>query len=148
MINTRAIGIILRNTVAAGQVAAFLLVAVPVPTLQAAAAPAAMLQFTAGGHALGFQSGGMYAAAANHALQDERNRFAAILAELPGGVVVCNVEGQILLYNQKAQEFLAEAAPTEENRLRSAIPERICSAGLRRKFPAGRRDRRRERKKD
>ena len=63
---------------------------------------------------------GAQIAAANRALQQERNRFAAILAELPNGVVVCNVEGQILLYNQKAQEFLNEAAPTEEHRRQTA----------------------------
>jgi len=53
---------------------------------------------------------------ANLALKQERNRFAALLSELPHGVVVCNTEGQILLYNRKAQAFLEGAAPTEENR--------------------------------
>lgn len=54
--------------------------------------------------------------AANLALRQERNRFAALLSELPHGVLVCNSEGQILLYNRKAQACLAEAAPTEESR--------------------------------
>ncbi|MHB8709113.1 MAG: hypothetical protein ACYC9I_09585, partial [Desulfuromonadales bacterium] len=53
--------------------------------------------------------------AANLALKQERNRFAALLSELPHGVLVCNAEGQILLYNRKAQAYLEEAAPTEEN---------------------------------
>ena len=50
------------------------------------------------------------------ALKQERNRFVALLSELPHGVVVCNTEGQILLYNRQAQLFLEEAAPTEEHR--------------------------------
>ena len=54
---------------------------------------------------------------ANQTVRSERNRFAALLAELPHGVVVCNSEGQILLYNRKAQSWLEEAAPTAENRL-------------------------------
>jgi len=54
---------------------------------------------------------------ANLSAKSERNRFAALLSELPHGVVVCNTEGQILLYNRKAQSWLEEAAPTAENRL-------------------------------
>ncbi len=53
--------------------------------------------------------------AANLALRQERNRFAALLSELPQGVLVCNTEGQILLYNRKAQAYLEEAAPTVES---------------------------------
>ncbi len=53
---------------------------------------------------------------ANLALKQERNRFAALLSDWPNGVLVCNAEGQILLYNRKAQGYLEEAAPTEENR--------------------------------
>ena len=53
---------------------------------------------------------------ANLALKQERNRFAALLSDWPNGVLVCNTEGQILLYNRKAQGYLEEAAPTEENR--------------------------------
>ena len=36
-------------------------------------------------------------------LLEERNRFAALMSELPTGVLVCNTHGQILLYNQQAQ---------------------------------------------
>ena len=49
-----------------------LLAALPVQSTQATpsapAAPAGLLQFTAGGHALGFDAGGMYAATGSHAL--------------------------------------------------------------------------------
>lgn len=41
---------------------------------------------------------------ASHRLQQERNRLAALMAELPHSVVVCNAEGRVLLYNQHARE--------------------------------------------
>jgi hypothetical protein len=48
----------------------FLLAILPVQAAHAAA-PADLLQFTAGGHALGFAAGGMYAATGSHALHVE-----------------------------------------------------------------------------
>lgn len=36
-------------------------------------------------------------------LEDERNRLAALMSELAMGVIVCNREGRILLYNQRAR---------------------------------------------
>ena len=42
----------------------------------------------------------------NLALKEERNRLAALMSELPYGVVVCNLDGRILLYNNLAQEML------------------------------------------
>lgn len=45
-------------------------------------------------------------------LEDERNRLAALVSELTEGVVVCNLEGRILLYNNQAKQLLAH--PTEE----------------------------------
>jgi DNA polymerase-3 subunit epsilon len=36
-------------------------------------------------------------------------------------VLVCNIAGQILLYNRKAQQYLEEAAPTEENRRQATM---------------------------
>ncbi|GAB6082790.1 hypothetical protein JCM30471_17040 [Desulfuromonas carbonis] len=45
-------------------------------------------------------------AAAQAALQEEHNRLAALMSELPSGVLVCNSAGQILLYNQQAQNLL------------------------------------------
>jgi len=50
-------------------VSSLLLAALPAPAAKAAAAaPADLLQFTAGGHALGFAASGMYAASGSHAL--------------------------------------------------------------------------------
>ncbi len=42
----------------------------------------------------------------NLALKEERNRLAALMSELPYGVVVCNKDGRILLYSRLAQEML------------------------------------------
>ena len=44
-------------------------------------------------------------AVAQAALDEERTRLAALMSELPHGVIVCNTDGQILLYNQQAQEL-------------------------------------------
>jgi DNA polymerase III subunit epsilon len=39
-------------------------------------------------------------------LEQERNRLAALMSELVQSVVVCNIEGRILLYNARATQFL------------------------------------------
>jgi DNA polymerase III epsilon subunit family exonuclease len=46
-------------------------------------------------------------------LLEERNRFAVLMSELPVGVLVCNVHGQILLYNKQAQ-MLFQASDHEK----------------------------------
>ena len=50
---------------------------------------------------------------ASLAVKEERNRLAALMSELPFGVVVCNLDGRILLYNNRARvQFRAlSAAP-------------------------------------
>jgi DNA polymerase-3 subunit epsilon len=50
----------------------------------------------------------------NRALKRERNRLAALMSELPYGVVVCNRDGKILLYSRRAQEMLQEADGTQQ----------------------------------
>ena len=42
-------------------------------------------------------------ARASHGVQQERNRLAALMAELTQSVVVCNLDGRILLYNARAR---------------------------------------------
>ncbi|MGD8366993.1 MAG: hypothetical protein PVG78_05090, partial [Desulfobacterales bacterium] len=39
--------------------------------------------------------------------EEEKNILAAFMGELPEGVVICNSEGQILLYNRQAKSILA-----------------------------------------
>ncbi|MFD2271158.1 hypothetical protein ACFS07_08530 [Undibacterium arcticum] len=43
---------------------------------------------------------------ANHALAEEKNRLAALMSELVQSVLVCNIEGRILLYNTGAKQLL------------------------------------------
>lgn len=48
--------------------------------------------------------------------EKERNLLAAIMAELPQGVIICNLNGRILLYNFLAQKIFTQknSASTEE----------------------------------
>jgi len=48
--------------------------------------------------------------AAQASLTQERNRLAALMAELAAAVIVCNVDGQILLYNAAARSVLGDDA--------------------------------------
>jgi DNA polymerase III subunit epsilon len=41
-------------------------------------------------------------------LKDERNRLAVLMSQLPSGVLVCNTDGQVLLYNGQAQRLLQQ----------------------------------------
>jgi DNA polymerase-3 subunit epsilon len=41
--------------------------------------------------------------------EEEKNILAAIVSELPEGILICNAEGQILLYNKQARQFLEGA---------------------------------------
>ncbi|MFZ5556886.1 MAG: exonuclease domain-containing protein [Pseudomonadota bacterium] len=45
-------------------------------------------------------------AEAKASLEEEKNRLAALMSELAQGVVVCNIEGQVLLYNSRARQLL------------------------------------------
>ena len=49
------------------------------------------------------------AAEARARLEEERNRLAALMSELTQGVMVCNAEGTILLYNEQARALFAAA---------------------------------------
>jgi DNA polymerase-3 subunit epsilon len=45
---------------------------------------------------------------ANARIAQERNRLAALMSELAQSVIVCNVEGRILLYNARAMQLLRQ----------------------------------------
>jgi DNA polymerase-3 subunit epsilon len=45
---------------------------------------------------------------ANRALDEEKNRLAALISELALSVLVCNIEGRILLYNARARQLFEE----------------------------------------
>ncbi len=44
------------------------------------------------------------------ALEEERDTLATLMAKLTQGVVVCNMEGRVLLYNQQARDMLEGSA--------------------------------------
>lgn len=48
---------------------------------------------------------GKHLEAVNIRLEEEKSTLAAVIADLPEGILVCNLEGDILLYNQRAREF-------------------------------------------
>ncbi|MCB0211285.1 MAG: DNA polymerase III subunit epsilon [Anaerolineae bacterium] len=48
-------------------------------------------------------------------LEEERNRLAALVSELGEGVLVCNLEGQILLYNRRAKQLLSRKVEKQVN---------------------------------
>ena len=54
--------------------------------------------------------------AASRSIEQERNRLAALMSELAQSVVVCNGEGQILLYNQRARALLRGLSPGASQR--------------------------------
>lgn len=43
-------------------------------------------------------------------LEEERNRLSALMSELSQGVLLCNAEGRILLYNEQARMLFGQAA--------------------------------------
>lgn len=51
---------------------------------------------------------------ANAHLEEERTRLAALMSELAQSVVVCNVEGRILLYNARAMRLLVKPLEGQE----------------------------------
>jgi DNA polymerase-3 subunit epsilon len=46
-------------------------------------------------------------------LEEEKNRLAALMSELSEGVLVCNIEGRILLYNQRAGQLLRQTPDSQ-----------------------------------
>ena len=45
---------------------------------------------------------------------EQRNRLAALMSELTQSVMVCNAEGRILLYNERARSMFSEPAADKE----------------------------------
>jgi len=46
---------------------------------------------------------------------EEKRRLEALMSQIPQGVLVCNFDGRILMYNQKAHEILEEFEEKENN---------------------------------
>lgn len=60
---------------------------------------------------------------------EEKNILAAILAELPEGIVACNRSGSILLYNNRARVLLAGSEPFSSSTAREKEPSRYLGLG-------------------
>ena len=54
---------------------------------------------------------------ARASLEEERARLAALMADLNQSVIVCNLDGRILLYNQRARQELSGSAESQGNEL-------------------------------
>ena len=65
-------------------------------------------------------------AEANVKLEQERNRLAALMSELAQSVIVCNLEGRILLYNTKAMDLLRKSS---DGRLRTDAAASLVGLG-------------------
>jgi DNA polymerase-3 subunit epsilon len=53
--------------------------------------------------------------------EQEKNTLAAIMAELPEGVLICNTEGRILLYNNRARQLLTGFSAGAGNNQKDAV---------------------------
>jgi len=54
--------------------------------------------------------------------EQEKHTLAAIMAELPEGVLICNTEGRILLYNNRARQLLIGSAGLPESSQNEKVP--------------------------
>lgn len=52
---------------------------------------------------------------ANASVVEEKNRFAALISELSQSVIVCNIDGRILLYNHRARALFQARADKSAN---------------------------------
>ncbi len=48
--------------------------------------------------------------------EEEKNRLAAVISGFPEGIIICNINWQILLYNQKARSLLIDQAEDQEGK--------------------------------
>ena len=62
--------------------------------------------------------------------EEEKNILAAIMSELPEGVMICNTEARILLYNNQAKRFLTSSTPDEATAANGASTESGHYIGL------------------
>lgn len=63
--------------------------------------------------------------AARAELEEERNLLAALMAELSEAVIVCTLQGEILLYNERARLLFAHSAGMSQSRARLGLGRSI-----------------------
>ena len=51
---------------------------------------------------------------ARASIEEEKNRFAALMSELNQSVIVCNIDGRILLYNSRARLLFQASSPASQ----------------------------------
>ncbi len=61
--------------------------------------------------------------------EQEKNTLAAIVAGLPEGVLICNEDGRILLYNNRAKQLLAGGSTGDQDASGSQETERYIGLG-------------------
>ena len=61
--------------------------------------------------------------------EQEKNTLAAIVAELPEGVLICNADGRILLYNNRAKQLLAGESSRDHTHSDARESERFIGLG-------------------
>jgi DNA polymerase-3 subunit epsilon len=59
--------------------------------------------------------------------EQEKNTLAAIMAELPEGVLICNTEGRILLYNNRTRQLLIGSADPPQNNHQDMTPPGVSA---------------------
>ncbi|MBL8540699.1 MAG: DNA polymerase III subunit epsilon [Betaproteobacteria bacterium] len=52
---------------------------------------------------------------AKSSVEEEKHRLAALMSELSQGVLVCNIDGRILLYNESARQALGAGGPASSS---------------------------------
>ena len=78
---------------------------------------AAAVNVLADHHETAMREAQAQAAEAREAAEREKNQLAALMAELAHSVIVCNLEGRVLLYNTAAQELFSQPDMPLGNRL-------------------------------
>ncbi len=66
---------------------------------------------------------------ANADTEAEKNILAAIMAELPQGVLICNKSGRIILYNRRARQIFARTIHSDADRYASDQREKYIGLG-------------------
>ena len=57
----------------------------------------------------------------NEKLENERNILASVISELSEGIVICTAQGQTLLFNKRAKQFLESASGSSPEKKRSGL---------------------------
>lgn len=68
-------------------------------------------------------------ARAKQEAESEKDILAAIMAELPEGVLICNISGRIILYNRQAKQIFSRPMPSKTSLTASKPSEKYVGLG-------------------